>query len=596
MNKKLKVSIATLVITSMSLTSIIFSDELSPSELVNQALTQKSFYYYNAAYAAVMTKTDSAERDALLNKLSSIANVVWSNDVKVINQKISELAHTSSGQVYDDIQVLINSSKVPEVDKSYFLGEVTSWGKQLVWTPDYTEAVKALVEGWETKDSRKAEQLISKVHNKDNEIYLLNQLKDLTKSILKDSDKNKGQAASGTSANTSSSQDITKFTADQLDAQLKAIVKNGQKYHGESTSNGVSTKYDIHFTDFNESAGNFRGKIEWPGFYVTDDIEGQIKGDKLFFKQVMRNQGSTRTEIYCEVTMTYDGNGKMSGTWYQPSNSARGTTWFSVPAPKDNSTIKYSNGMKYTGNLKDGAPDGEITLDLGNNVIFKGNAKSEGGKINLYGNITYSDGIEYIGMFSNGQPIGLGTYKTPDGQIFLLNFKAGKPIEVYTAQNIDSYRAKEIAAKQASEIKDIYKATVIDAYQASDIPKYQASGIEEFHAQTIDEFHAETVDKFIATSLDEYKAKAIEAYKSDVIDMYQATPVSIASVADGIEEYEAKVVELNPPGSTPDVYPVSESSTSTSSGEMNMAMVNAYGYMNALQYVIGGNLVFRNGY
>lgn len=165
----------------------VIASTQSAKELVEQAVNQKSFYYFNQAYASILELKDEVQREQLLAKLAAISSTVWNDEVKNVNKIIDELAKTASGKIYDDIQVVINKSKLPEVDKSYFLGEVTSWGKRLVWTEDYSNAVSSLSTAWTKKDSdsiSKAEKAIGNIKSKINKEYLLGDLNNLKSSVI----------------------------------------------------------------------------------------------------------------------------------------------------------------------------------------------------------------------------------------------------------------------------------------------------------------------------------------------------------------------------------------------------------------------------
>lgn len=166
--------------------SLAKADSNLTSNLVNQALNQKTFYHYNVAYTAVINLPDGEEKNILLVKLASISNIVWSEDIKNINKVFEELVGTASGKIYDNIQITISNSPLPAVDKEYLMGEVTSWGKKLVWTTDYSQAMDALLNAWNKKDSGSvdaAHSVISQIKNQYSREYLLAELSTL-KAIL----------------------------------------------------------------------------------------------------------------------------------------------------------------------------------------------------------------------------------------------------------------------------------------------------------------------------------------------------------------------------------------------------------------------------
>lgn len=175
MSKKLKVLVMALILSMIPVTTTFAAID-KEADLVNKAVSEKSFYYYNEAYATLINMQDTAKRDELLGKLSTIGNVVWNPSIKAINMKMEQLAKTASGKVYDEIQVLITKANIPEVDKAYFMGEVNSWGTKLVWTDDYKAAIDAVGKAWITGDTKDALDKFMKVKNKGSQRYISEQI------------------------------------------------------------------------------------------------------------------------------------------------------------------------------------------------------------------------------------------------------------------------------------------------------------------------------------------------------------------------------------------------------------------------------------
>jgi hypothetical protein len=168
------------VVLSLNINTFVAkADSTSVSQLVEKAVSQKSFYYYNQAYAQIVVLEDGKIKDALLNRLSSVSSQIWNNDVKLINSDLDSLSKTGSAKLYDEVQIKINNSKLPEIDKAYFLAEVNSWGVNLVWTEDYKSAMKALLGAGiqrTSKSVQNAKQEINKVKNIENRGYLMDTL------------------------------------------------------------------------------------------------------------------------------------------------------------------------------------------------------------------------------------------------------------------------------------------------------------------------------------------------------------------------------------------------------------------------------------
>lgn len=174
----------------VSVVNVIFvyadTNTNSISKLIEKATVDMSFYYYNEAYVEIMKLNNENERSSYLTKLNSISDLVWNEDIKKINNSITELATVASGKLYDDIQNTINTANISYIDKSYLLGEVTSWGKKLVWTPDYSEGISKLSEAWNMKDLEsvsKAEESILQIKNEYSRKYLLEELEKVKKLI-----------------------------------------------------------------------------------------------------------------------------------------------------------------------------------------------------------------------------------------------------------------------------------------------------------------------------------------------------------------------------------------------------------------------------
>lgn len=207
MNKKLAIALA--AILTFSTTSIyvkakepsiiVYDDQTSSQQyiiteaksLVSQALNEKSFYKYNISFAKIMQITDLGERNLLLSQLGAISSEIYTKDILHFNELLASVAQTGSGRIYDNAEAEIRSSSLSEVDKGYLLGELTSWGRQMVYTLDYTAALDKLIEAWNfINDPSKiytaivyAETSINNVKNIYNKQYLYEQLDGLKKQL-----------------------------------------------------------------------------------------------------------------------------------------------------------------------------------------------------------------------------------------------------------------------------------------------------------------------------------------------------------------------------------------------------------------------------
>lgn len=150
---------------------------------VNQAIKEKTFYNYNLAYEEILKLPEGYERDILLSKLGSVADTVWTKDIYDIVHLIGIVARDKSGRAYDSLQSRINKASLKEVDKEYLLSEIGTWGRDIVWTEDYNNAVASVIKVWNKKTKevcREAERYIREIQVPVNREYmteLLNEAK-----------------------------------------------------------------------------------------------------------------------------------------------------------------------------------------------------------------------------------------------------------------------------------------------------------------------------------------------------------------------------------------------------------------------------------
>lgn len=148
------------------------------TKLVQIALDKKTFYDYNMAYNAIMKLGETYERDVLLARLSSVSEIVWRPDVKKFNAMLDDLVETKgSGKIYDELEAQVTNSSLQEVDKAYLLGELTSWGKSIVYTEDYKFALDKIIKAWNDKKCiEEAENALKQVKNEYSKSYLSDEL------------------------------------------------------------------------------------------------------------------------------------------------------------------------------------------------------------------------------------------------------------------------------------------------------------------------------------------------------------------------------------------------------------------------------------
>jgi hypothetical protein len=155
--------------------------------LLEEALKEKKFYKYNIAYASIDKIKDENVKGKLMGELASIANVIYSDEINKFNKQLIQLVETKgNGKLYDEIEADLRKSTLYDLDREYLLGELTGWGKNLVYTTDYQLAVEKVVYAWDRllkgTDTQtnyaiaEAEKAIKLVKNKHSKDYLSEQL------------------------------------------------------------------------------------------------------------------------------------------------------------------------------------------------------------------------------------------------------------------------------------------------------------------------------------------------------------------------------------------------------------------------------------
>lgn len=182
MRNKIKMLLAALLVAATAVSPVVkvsadeVKAEVDVKQMVQDALKNKTFYHYNTAYYKLTNMPDTKEKNELLNQLAAIAGEVWTVEVQKSLEMIGEMAKTASGKTYYEIEQYVTNSKLGEMDKGYLLGELTSWGKKLVWTEEYSKAIKAVLDlGTNlTEESLiNAEKLIAAVKNEPSNAFLM---------------------------------------------------------------------------------------------------------------------------------------------------------------------------------------------------------------------------------------------------------------------------------------------------------------------------------------------------------------------------------------------------------------------------------------
>jgi hypothetical protein len=167
-------------------------DELinKSKKLVEEALAERKFYKYNIAYASINSIEDANVKGELMGQLASISTIVFTDDINRYIGMLQDLVQSGgSGKLYDEIEKEFKDSSLDDFDKGYLLGELTSWGKKLVYTPDYQLAVDRVVDAWKilsigtdaniSEAIANAEKAINGVRNRYGKEYLADQLEQI---------------------------------------------------------------------------------------------------------------------------------------------------------------------------------------------------------------------------------------------------------------------------------------------------------------------------------------------------------------------------------------------------------------------------------
>ncbi|MBU3194459.1 hypothetical protein [Clostridium algidicarnis] len=182
--KMKKIAIGLVILLCLSSVPLVAKayDNKDANLLLETALREKTFYHYNIAYSEIMKVKNISTRDEMLGKLASISSNIWTPEIGKANEYLTDLVKTSSGRIYDNTESYLNNAKFLDLDRWYLLGELTSWGRKLVWTPDYKDAVEAIVKAWDVKTVESiqgAQKIVDKVQNPGNKAYLSEQLAEI---------------------------------------------------------------------------------------------------------------------------------------------------------------------------------------------------------------------------------------------------------------------------------------------------------------------------------------------------------------------------------------------------------------------------------
>jgi hypothetical protein len=180
--RKILFSIVFITISFYNIT--VFADtnvKISKSK-VEQAVQNKTFYNYMMAYIDVLGLPDGEEKSKLLEELAPVYNTANTTVVQKSRELLDKVAKNKDGKTYAETESYIGNLSKNELDeytKGYLLGELTSWGRQFVFTQDYIDALNGLYDVTQYKNAesyKKAINLINNVINPTSKSYLINEL------------------------------------------------------------------------------------------------------------------------------------------------------------------------------------------------------------------------------------------------------------------------------------------------------------------------------------------------------------------------------------------------------------------------------------
>lgn len=114
MKREIKILLST-VITSLIVifpATLVMASTSETEDLVKTALNQKTFYHFNSAYAKIMEMPETSEKYKLLNELTPIQGLVWTDEINKSLKMITDFAKTGSAKSYDEVIDYVSNSKL----------------------------------------------------------------------------------------------------------------------------------------------------------------------------------------------------------------------------------------------------------------------------------------------------------------------------------------------------------------------------------------------------------------------------------------------------------------------------------------------------
>lgn len=114
---------------------------------INQTKETKKFGIYNTAYKFIM-ELPEGERTPYLEQLAPFAQQVYTPlNVDIIN-KLDAFSKDANIGDYEALKAEIEARVSDPIDNGYLLGELTSWGRKLVYTPEVIASIDSIIDAY----------------------------------------------------------------------------------------------------------------------------------------------------------------------------------------------------------------------------------------------------------------------------------------------------------------------------------------------------------------------------------------------------------------------------------------------------------------
>jgi hypothetical protein len=152
---------------------------------LEEAKASKKIGDYNETYAMAV-RLPINKQEYYLDELSKLASEVYTSANNEIINRLQVFAASANLRDYEALIVEINDRIEDTMDRAYFLGELTHWGKELVYTPEVLKSVRLIIDAYSKRTVQSlydAYDAVETVDNVESRIYLREQLWELAKNI-----------------------------------------------------------------------------------------------------------------------------------------------------------------------------------------------------------------------------------------------------------------------------------------------------------------------------------------------------------------------------------------------------------------------------